>query len=454
MRESLLPTTSTNEGMIVKKFGGTSLENPERMRQVASIIDEPKRQLIVLSAIAGTTNALERINQAHIRAEREVTDTELNNLRQHYDRFVFDLLEGSYYQQGVEVIRSGFEVISRILKVGPTPIGARTILAQGELFSTRLFQLYLSQLGRTSVLLPALELVKTDQNGEPEQEYIRNQVIEALDQYPDSACFITQGYICRNANGDISNLQRGGSDYSATLFGAAIQAEEIQIWTDIDGIHNNDPRIIEDTFPIPVISYREAAELAYFGAKILHPTCVIPAETAGVPIRLKNTFDPQAAGTLVSNTTSGRNITAVAAKSGITAIRIRSGRMLNAYGFLRKVFEVFEQFRTPIDMITTSEVSVSLTIDDNTYLDAIIGNLEPYGNIQFETGKSIICIVGDNLDRQGGQAQLIFDALGNIPINMVSYGGSRNNLSLLVGEEHKGEALRRLDAELFRSVRV
>jgi aspartate kinase len=291
--------------------------------------------------------------------------------------------------------------------------------------------------------------MRTNANGEPELLYIRQQLNALLDTYESEQLFITQGYICRNADGAIDNLQRGGSDYTATLIGAAVQADEIQIWTDIDGLHNNDPRIVEGTHPVRRVSYREAAELAYFGAKILHPTCVIPAEKENVPIRLKNTFQPEAAGTLISEQASGQNLTAIAAKDGICALKIRSGRMLNAYGFLRKVFEVFESYRTPIDMITTSEVSVSLTIDDRSQLPQILEELRAFGEVSVDEDHSIICIVGDALHEQRGTTKKIFTALEDIPIRMVSYGGSNNNISVLIATEYKQQALQCLHEELF-----
>jgi aspartate kinase len=291
--------------------------------------------------------------------------------------------------------------------------------------------------------------MRTDEQGDPDMSYLMEELEHLLSDRTGVPYFITQGYICRNVQGEIDNLQRGGSDYTATLIGSALQASEIQIWTDIDGIHNNDPRIVDSTYPIRKASYREAAELAYFGAKILHPLCVIPAEKAQVPIRLKNTFEPDAPGTLISKESSGRRITALAAKDGITAIKIRSGRMLNAYGFLRQVFSIFEQFQTPIDMITTSEVAVSLTIDNHTYLDAIVGALEPFGEVSYETEQSIICIVGDRLHEQTGFTRDIFDALDEIPLRMVSYGGSNNNLSILIASSYKNLALKALHAQLF-----
>ena len=298
-------------------------------------------------------------------------------------------------------------------------------------------------------MLPALDFMRLDANGEPDLTFIRRELSRRLDGHPGIRLFITQGYICRNHRGEVDNLKRGGSDYSATLIGAALEAEEVQIWTDIDGIHNNDPRVVEHTYPVRQVSYREAAELAYFGAKILHPTCVLPAEQQGVPIRLKNTFAPEAPGTLISAASSGHAIAAIAAKDGITAIKIRSHRMLMAYGFLRRVFEVFENYRTPIDMITTSEVAVSLTIDDPIHLAAITRELRAFGEVSVEPEQSIICIVGDNLNGQMGYAQKIFTALAEVPIRMVSYGGSNNNISVLINSSYKETALQALNRRVF-----
>lgn len=436
--------------MKIFKFGGTSVGSAERMRAVADLIHDDQPKIVVLSAVSGTTNKLVALSGSLLQGKRDAAKKQLAELEEEYNRLIAELLPSAFYQRRAEMVMSKiWGQIRTLVQKEFLPSYEKIILAQGELISTALFHLYLESQSIPSRLLPALDFMRTDEQGDPDLSYILEELEHLLSDRTGVPYFITQGYICRNAEGEIDNLQRGGSDYSATLIGAALEADEIQIWTDIDGIHNNDPRIVDHTFPLRKVSYREAAELAYFGAKILHPTCVIPAEQAQVPIRLKNTFAPDAPGTLISSEGSGRRITAVAAKDGITAIKIRSGRMMNAYGFLRQVFNVFEQFQTPIDMITTSEVAVSLTIDNNTYLEAIVGALEPFGEVSYETEQTIICIVGDRLHRQTGFTRDIFDALEDIPLRMVSYGGSNNNLSILVASSYKKLALRALNTQLF-----
>jgi len=325
----------------------------------------------------------------------------------------------------------------------------KAILAQGELLSTALFHYYLEEIGEPSILLSALNFMRIDENEEPDLTYIETHLKQELAKHPDQKLFITQGYICRNNFGEIDNLKRGGSDYTASLIGAAIHAEEIQIWTDIDGMHNNDPRFVNKTHPIKQLSFDEAAELAYFGAKILHPTCVLPAQSRKIPVRLLNTMQPEALGTLINEKTSGEGIKAVAAKDGITAIKIKSGRMLLAYGFLRRVFEVFERYKTPIDMITTSEVAVSLTIDNDSNLSLIIKELEEFSSVEIDKNQTIICLVGDFGPEKQGVVVHILEALKNIPIRMISYGGSHYNVSLLVNADKKKEVLQAINAGLF-----
>ncbi|HKK77315.1 MAG TPA: aspartate kinase [Saprospiraceae bacterium] len=441
--------------MQVLKFGGTSVGSPERMHHVADLIQrEPGQKIIVLSAVSGTTNKLVAIAAALANKNQEEARTRLQELEQEYAAFIEELLPAAQLGVAEKILGEVFAAIRDQMSQGYGPDSEKVILAQGELISTQLFQLYLKSTDVDAVLLPALAFMRTQANGEPDLAYIRQHIDELLDTYESNQLFITQGYICRNAEGAIDNLQRGGSDYTATLIGAAVQADEIQIWTDIDGLHNNDPRVVKETHPVRRVSYREAAELAYFGAKILHPTCVIPAETENVPIRLKSTFLPEATGTLISEQASGQNLTAIAAKDGICALKIRSGRMLNAYGFLRKVFEVFESYRTPIDMITTSEVSVSLTIDDRSRLPQILAELRAFGEVSVDEDHSIICIVGDALNEQRGSTKKIFTALEDIPIRMVSYGGSNNNISVLIATAYKQRALQCLHQELFAPVLV
>lgn len=436
--------------MQVLKFGGTSVGSPQRMQEVADLIQRERGQkIVVLSAVSGTTNELLAIAVALASGEQTEARQRLQQLEQVYATFIQELLPATQLGSAGGILEQSFGVIRAQFVQDFKPECEKIILAQGELISTQLFQLYLASVDCDAELLPALDFMRTSADGEPDLAYIRQHLGLLLDTYESETLFITQGYICRNAVGAIDNLQRGGSDYTATLIGAAVQADEIQIWTDIDGLHNNDPRVVQETRPVRRVSYREAAELAYFGAKILHPTCVIPAEKENVPIRLKNTFVPEAAGTLISEQASGQNLTAIAAKDGICALKVRSGRMLNAYGFLRKVFEVFESYRTPIDMITTSEVSVSLTIDDKSQLPQILQELRTFGEVSVDDDHSIICIVGDALNEQRGSTKKIFTALEDIPIRMVSYGGSNNNISVLIATEYKQQALQCLHQELF-----
>lgn len=441
--------------MQVQKFGGTSVGSPQRMQEVAQLIADGQSKIVVLSAVSGTTNKLVALSNHLLRQEKAVAAQQLEALRTEYRTFVDELFPGAGdRKKALARLEDSFGAIESLIRKDFTPVEEKVVLAQGELMSTQLFQLYLQSQDIEARLLPALDFMRIDQHNEPDLAFLREELSDLIQENVGVQYYITQGYICRNHLGEIDNLKRGGSDYTATLIGAALHAQEIQIWTDIDGMHNNDPRVVPSTFPVRRVSYREAAELAYFGAKILHPTCVIPAEQADVPIRLKNTFAPEAPGTLISARSSGRDITAIAAKDGITAIKIRSGRMLNAYGFLRKVFEVFEQFKTPIDMITTSEVSVSLTIDDDTYLEAVIGALEAFGEVSYETEQTIVCIVGDRLGEHSGYTRQIFTALENIPVRMVSYGGSKNNISILLSSSYKKDALRALHQHLFEEIVV
>ena len=327
----------------------------------------------------------------------------------------------------------------------------KVVLAQGELISTGMMNLFLNECGVNSVLLPALDYMRTDKNAEPDPLYIKEKLSKMLEQHTDAQLFITQGYICRNAYGEIDNLQRGGSDYSASLVGAAINSEEIQIWTDIDGMHNNDPRVVDKTAPVRNLHFEEAAELAYFGAKILHPTCILPAKLNNIPVRLLNTMQPEAPGTLISNKTEKGKIKAVAAKDNIIAIKIKSGRMLLAHGFLRKVFEIFESYQTPIDMVTTSEVGVSVTIDNRKHLEEIVDDLKKYGTVTVDTDMVIVCVVGDmQWDNVGFEANII-SSLKDIPVRMISYGGSNYNVSLLVKAEDKKRSLQALSDHLFNN---
>lgn len=436
--------------MKVLKFGGTSVGSPTNMKSVARLINTPDPKIVVLSAMSGTTNKLVQISDNLFKGKQPEAAGLIEELHQTYKQVVDGLYAtDKYKQQALDFLLSHFEFLKSQIKNNFSTHEERSILAQGELLSTGLFQLYLEESQIPSVLLPALNFMRIDENEEPDAAFIAKQLATDLAQYPQTNLFITQGYICRNSFGEIDNLKRGGSDYSASLIGAAIKAEEIQIWTDISGMHNNDPRIVKNTYPIAELSFDEAAELAYFGAKILHPSSVLPAKQKNIPVRLLNTMEPEARGTTISARTSGSSIKAVAAKDGITAIKIKSSRMLLAYGFLRRVFEVFEEYKTSIDMITTSEVAVSLTIDNTRFLNEIVAELKEFGTVEVDQDLSIICLVGDSIEETTGTVVTIFKALQNIPLRMISYGGSKNNISILVNTSYKNQALVALNEGVF-----
>lgn len=437
--------------MKVLKFGGTSVGKPERMHSVAQLISGPDPKIVVLSAVSGTTNALVDISAKLTNKDHKAAEEAIENLFKPYHAFVEELYSseaGKY--KGHAIMRTYYELIKSY--IGSDNFGdkeTRLFLAQGEIISTNLFQEYLLEQGYSSALLPALEFMKTDADSEPILGYIEEKLNEQLTKFPNKDLYITQGYVCLNSDGEVDNLKRGGSDYTATLIGAALRMEEIQIWTDIDGMHNNDPRIVKRTFPIPEISFDEAAELAYFGAKILHPTCIRPAQVRKVPVRLLNTMQPEQKGTVINNSSSDREITAIAAKDGITAIKIKSSRMLQAHGFLRKVFEIFENYKTSVDMITTSEVAVSLTIDDAKNLEHIVKELKEFSIVEVDLDQTIICIVGNFAKEKIGTSKRLFDAMETIPVRMISYGGSASNISILINTTLKNEALNALNEKLF-----
>lgn len=439
--------------MQVWKFGGTSVGKPERMHSIRNLVTaDSGRKIVVLSALSGTTNALISMgDSAKANNEAEVQE-KIDALKAHYDAFIKELYsteEG--LQKGQAVVDNEFNFIRSVLKSRPFGLKQdKELVAQGEIMSTQMFQAYLEEVGESSVLLPALDFMRIDHDGEPELKTIEELLSDMLNHHPEKQIVVTQGFICRNPRGEVDNLKRGGSDYTASLIGGAIRAEEIQIWTDIDGMHNNDPRIVKRTFPIRELTFEEAAELAYFGAKILHPSTITPAKLRGVPVRLKNTMEPEAFGTLIATTTTDREIKAIAAKDGLTAIYIHSTRMLNAYGFLRRVFEIFEKYKTPVDMITTSEVSVSVTIDNDTHLSEITAELSEIADLEeHDRDLSIICIVGDFKADKEGIALKVFEAMKHIPIRMISYGASEHNLSILVWSKDKAEALNVLNERLF-----
>lgn len=436
--------------MRVLKFGGTSVGNPERMKNLLHLLDFSTNQFVVLSAVSGTTNSLIRISETLFAKKSDEANELIDLLEDNYIDFIKELFtEQSSLKKAAQLVTEHFNEIRSFTQDLFTSFEERIIVAKGELLSTALFTYYLQEQNIAAVLLPALDFMKIDEHQEPDIDYIRRNLQPLLAQYPDTKTFITQGFICRNSFGEIDNLKRGGSDYTASLIGAALLAEEVQIWTDIDGMHNNDPRIVQGTLPIRNLSFDEAAELAYFGAKILHPQSVFPAQKYQIPVRLLNTLAPNAEGTLISNQTTDAAIKSIAAKDGITAIKIQSSRMLLAYGFLRKVFEVFERYQTPIDMITTSEVAVSLTIDDTKNLSKILADLNEFGSVVVDTDQTIICVVGDFLASKSGYAARVLNALKDIPIRMIAYGGSPNNISILVNANLKNAALNALHQGLF-----
>jgi aspartate kinase len=436
--------------MKIMKFGGTSVGNPDRMRALIQLISGDEKKIVVLSAMSGTTNSLVAITEQLYAGNIDSATEKITDLAAKYHNVVNDLYSFDGTRQiGHELIDSHFTYLAGFTQGVFTKIQEKSILAQGELISTALFHLLLQERNIKAVLLPALSFMRIDKYGEPDLYYIEENINRELRNYPDDNIIITQGYICRNAYGETDNLKRGGSDFTASLIGAAIHSTEIQIWTDINGFHNNDPRYVENTHPIRDLSFDEAAELAYFGAKILHPSSVNPARERNIPVRLKNTMTPEDPGTLITSECVLMDYKAVAAKDGISVIRIRSDRMLMAYGFLRKVFEIFEAYRTPIDMITTSEVSVSLTIDNSEFLPQIVKDLKELGSVEVEEDQSIVCIVGDFRTERTGSAPEIFEALNTIPLKMISYGGSPYSLSLLIDTKDKISALRLLNEHLF-----
>jgi len=436
--------------MKVLKFGGTSVGSPERMKNVANIICDGNRKIVVLSAVSGTTNKLVEISNLAEKKQKNDAFREIENLEKRYTVFLDELYKISEYKkQANDILITIFDTLKSLVDSPFTVRTEKRILAQGEIISTNLFYLHLIENKVNAVLVSALNFMRIGKDDEPDYFYIKENLKREIKAFPEAEIIVTQGFITKNVYGEIDNLQRGGSDYSASLIGAAIKADEIQIWTDIDGFHNNDPRYVKNTSAIRELSFDEAAELAYFGAKILHPASVLPAKLQDIPVLLKNTLQPEALGTLITRNETGDGIKAVAAKDGITAIKINSARMLLAHGFLRKVFETFEKYETSIDMITTSEISVSVTIDNIKNLQSIENELEKYSNITVEHDQTIICVVGNFIAEKTGVALKVFEALGNIPLRMISYGGSKHNISLLINTKDKQEALELLSKHLF-----
>lgn len=433
------------------KFGGTSVGKPERMKHIASLLlQQTEPAIVVLSALSGTTNALVEIGNNIAKGDRHTALQVITKLEEHYAGFIRELLQKEEtYNKAKVIVAEHFDFLHIILKISFSEALSKDILAQGELLSTKIFCTYLEEISASYSLLPALEFMSIDENEEPQIGSIRTKLTHLLDQHKDKKLLVTQGYICRNAKGEVDNLKRGGSDYTASLIAAAINASVCEIWTDIDGMHNNDPRIVDKTVPVEQLSFEEAAELAYFGAKILHPASIWPAQQYKIPVKLLNTMQPEAKGTLITQEAASSGVKAVAAKDNIIAIKIKSGRMLLAYGFLRKIFEVFEKYKTPIDMITTSEVAVSLTIDTDEHLDQIIKELEALGHVEVDENQTIISVVGDHINETEEIIKKLFGSLRNIPIRMVSYGGSKHNISLLIAAEYKNQLLQQLNKGMF-----
>lgn len=439
--------------MKVLKFGGTSVGSPDRMKHVAGLVTASgDSTFVVLSAMSGTTNSLVEISNYLYKKNPDGANEVINCLEKKYMKHVDELYDtDAFKKKTTEFLTGEFNYLRSFTKDLFTSFEEKAVVAQGEVMSTNMVVNYLQEQGVDAVLLNALDFMRTDKNSEPDTPYIKEKLHEVMEKNQGHQIYITQGFVCRNAYGEVDNLQRGGSDYTASLIGSVLPADEIQIWTDIDGMHNNDPRVVDHTEAIHQLNFEEAAELAYFGAKILHPTCVQPAKYAGIPVRLKNTLDPDAEGTIIDNVLVRGKIKAVAAKDNIIAIKIKSSRMLLATGFLRKVFEIFESYQTPIDMIATSEVGVSMSIDNAAHLNEIVDELKKYGTVTVDTDMCIICVVGDLDWSNLGFETLATEAMKNIPVRMISYGGSNYNISFLIREADKKRALQSLSDTLFNN---
>jgi len=437
--------------MKVMKFGGTSVGKPERMRQIAELITADKEPVIVvLSALSGTTNALVEISNRLAASDKQGAIEKIIILENYYQNFIHDLLQdASIHSRAKDLMNEHFEFLKSTQKISFSDALNKDILAQGELMSTMLFSLFLEQAKIEHTLVPALDFMSIDQNEEPDFAFIQEKLNRLLVNYSTRNIFLTQGYICRNAKGEVDNLKRGGSDYTASLIAAVLKASVCEIWTDIDGMHNNDPRVVDKTIPIEQLSFDEAAELAYFGAKILHPTCIWPAQQENIPVKLLNTMQPTAVGTVIKKEAGSVGVKAVAAKDNIIAIKIKSTRMLLAYGFLRKIFEVFEKYKTPIDMITTSEVAVSVTIDNDTHLNEIVTELNNIASVEVEHDQTIVSIVGNEIAKTDAVLSKLFQAINEIPVTMVNYGGSAHNISLLIPSAYKVKTLQLINKGLF-----
>lgn len=436
--------------MKVMKFGGTSVGTPQRIKDVCRLVNDGEPKIVVLSALSGTTNALIRINDDFYAGKTESALNKIGELESIYKKHADELFcSENSKAETLLFFKETFDFLRSFAETAFSMTCAKQIIGQGELLSTNMVIQYMKEQGMESVLIPALDFMRIDKDDTPDEDYIKNNLDRLLSVKSGYQIYLTQGFICRNAYGEMDNLLRGGSDYTASLIGAAINASEIQIWTDIDGMHNNDPRIVEGTNPVHHLSFEEAAELAYFGAKILHPTCVLPAKKAGIPVKLLNTMDPTAEGTIISNRMEKGKIKAVAAKDNITVINITSSRMFMAYGFMAKVYEIFNKYKTCIDVVSTSEVGVSLSIDNDTFLSEIINELEKLGSVEIDKDMCIICVVGDLNWHNVGFESTATEAMRNIPVRMISYGGTPYNISYLIKEVDKERALKTLSSYLF-----
>ena len=445
---------SKTEKMLVLKFGGTSVGSIENMINVKNIVNDGQKKVVVLSAMSGTTNALVAISENIKNGNVETALSAIEMLHNTYNSTVKGLMKKPLLLKEVNgYVSSVFNDLKALVNKLHTNLLYNTIVAQGELLSTYIFSRFLMQEELNATLLPALNFMRIDKTNEPDNFYIKQNLNRIINDIPEADIYITQGFISLNSDGDIANLQRGGSDYTATIIGAVLKAKEVQIWTDIDGFHNNDPRFVHGTKAIANLSFDESAELAYFGAKILHPQTVMPVREFDIPVRLKNTMSPNAYGTLITNKIHGEGIKAIAAKDNITAIKIKSARMLLAHGFLKKVFEIFERYETSIDMITTSEIAVSLTIDDVTYLDEIVEELERFAMVEVDDYMSIVCLVGNAIIYHPDTPNL-FQVLQDVNVRMISYGGSNNNISLLINTSDKVETLNKLNRYVFETAIV
>ncbi len=435
------------------KFGGTSVASAERIQHVADLISRGGGPtIVVLSAMAGTTNMLVEISRQLVLRHRHEALTLLTKLKKKYEtetRLLFP--DKMSYDRSWTVVNETFFFLEQLCYVDNfTLYDEKKILARGELLSTAMMLGHLADRNIKAVGLPALEFMRTDKNAEPDLSYIREHLSEIMARMPQEVeLFITEGYICRNAFGDVDNLQRGGSDYTATLIGAALRASEIQIWTDIDGMHNNDPRVVDTTEPVRSLRFEEAAELAYFGAKILHPTCIVPAHVEGIPVRLLNTLEPDAPGTLISETTDKDLIKAVAAKDDLSMVRVRSNHQLTSWSFISKVYALLEHYGIPADMIASAEVALSFAVESQRITDRFLEDLATLGVVSVDHGLTIVCVVGDLEAENVGFEAKILEALRDIPLWMISYGGSDYNMGVLIESQNKRAALKALSDHLF-----